>query len=111
MSAKRANYLPTYPKRLYTYFLTYSENGAPSFSKFARAEGILLEDIERFRAHKEFDRAYRECNEIRRDYLIDQALCRRHDPSFVKYLLSIEYGEEKNEEEDNALALTLSVIP
>ena len=109
MSAKRAKYLKTYPKKLYTYFLTFTESGAPSFSKFARAEGILVEDIERFRSHKEFDRACRECNEIRRDYLIDQALCKRHDPSFVKYLLSAENAMD-DEAEDNDLSLTLSVI-
>ena len=81
------------PKRMYTFFASYSDaTGAPSFGKFARTCGICVEDIESFRANKRFDRAYRECLEIRRDYLIDRALTKRFDPTFVKFLI----GEESS---------------
>ena len=83
---------------MYIFFANYSENaGAPSFLKFARSIGVTSEDVEAFREHKEFDRAYRECAEIRRDYLIDNALSKRFDPSFTKFLLSEETGGAESE--------------
>ena len=92
-------------RRMYLYFTTFCESvGAPSFQKFARSIGTTVGELEGFRRHKEFDRAWRECIEIRRDYLIDGALTRRFDPSFAKFLLSEEAagteggtGEEKLE--------------
>lgn len=79
---------------MYIFFANYSEAvGLPSFLKFARSIGVTTEDIEAFREHKEFNRAYRECAEIRRDYLIDNALSKRFDSSFSKFLLSMEEGE------------------
>ena len=53
---------------------------------------MTLADIENWRSKKKFDKAYCECNEIRRDYLIDAALTKRYDSSFVKFLL----GEESS---------------
>ena len=108
---KKIKYTENLPRQLYTFFITYSETGAPSFEKFARSIGATVEEITRFRKHEEFERAYRECNEIRRDYLIDAALTRRHDPSFSKFLLTVEYGMgEKEKEEDSELNVTLEVI-
>ena len=108
---KKIKYTENLPRQLYTFFITYSEPGAPSFDKFARTIGATLEEITQFRKHGEFERAYRECNEIRRDYLIDAALTRRHDPSFSKFLLTVEYGMgEKEKEEDSELNVTLEVI-
>ena len=103
------------PRLLYTFFISYSDSsGAPSFEKFARSIGSTLDEIEAFRKNREFDRAYRECNEIRRDYLIDSALTRRYDPSFSKFLLASEYGmgekEKEKEKEDGELTVTISVI-
>ena len=66
---------------MYLYFASYSESGAPSFCKFARSIGVTTDRLEAYRRYPEFDRSYRECNEIRRDYLIDSALARRGDPS------------------------------
>jgi hypothetical protein len=83
--------------------------GAPSFTKFARSIGVTREDVETFREHKEFERAYRECNEIRRDYLIDNALTRRHDPSFVKFLLTTEFGMGEDDA-DSTLDVRVEVI-
>ena len=86
---KRQNYRKSLPRELYTFFIAYNDTGsAPSFQKFAREIGVTLEELEGFRRHKKFDKAYRECSEIRRDYLIDRALCRRFDPSFVKFLIT-----------------------
>ena len=112
MKPSKEKYKTEYPHLLYTYFVTYDDTfGAPSFSKFARSIGATVRDIERFRTHAKFDEAYRECNEIRRDYLIDAALTRRHDPSFSKFLLTVEYGMgEKEKEEDGELNVTLEVI-
>ena len=104
MKKKRIKYRSELPRLLYAHFLSYSEGGLPSFDKFARGIGSTYEQLESFRSHDEFDRAWRECIEIRRDYLIDGALTRRFDPSFAKFLLSEEAagteggtGEEKLE--------------
>ena len=81
---RKIKYTCDMPRLLYTYFISYSDGaGAPSFHKFARSIGATLEDVIGFRRHPEFERAYRECNEIRRDYLIDAALTRRYDSSFL----------------------------
>ena len=94
---------------MYCYFRGFDEQGEiPSFRKFAQSVGTTLADVESWRIHDEFERAYRECSEIRRDYLIDNALTRRFDPSFVKYLLSLEYGEESLV--DDELTFKLEVV-
>ena len=109
---RKIKYSGDMPRLLYSFFISYTEPAAPRFEKFARSIGATLDDVERFRRHSEFDRAYRECNEIRRDYLIDAALTRRHDPSFSKFLLACEFGmgEKENEKEDTGLTVTLEVL-
>ena len=109
---KGAKYTADLPRRLYSFFNGYSETvGAPSFSKFARSIGATVRDIEEFRRHAEFERAYQECNEIRRDYLIDNALCKRFDSSLTKFLLSAEFGTGEDDGEcDNGFDFTLKVI-
>ena len=108
---RKAKYKSDLPHRMYTYFITYQDPGAPSFDKFARAAGLTLAELESFKAKREFERAYRECNEIRRDYLIDNALTKRFDSSLVKFLLSSEYGMDKSvSEEDGNLTVSLEVI-
>ena len=95
---------------MYLYFSGYSESvGAPSFTKFARCIGVTLAKLESFKKNASFERAWRECNEIRRDYLIDSALSKRFDSSFTKFLLSEEFGEEVDDE-DKRLTVTLEVI-
>ena len=92
---------------MYKFFCEFSDAaGAPSFEKFAISRGITLEELTSYRSKKGFDRAYRECGEIRRDYLIDRALTKRFDPSFVKFLLS----EDIESDTDNTLTLELEVI-
>ncbi len=104
---KKAKYTPDLSGRMYHFFLGYSEAGVPSFDKFAASIGVTLCDLQRFRKHKSFDLSYRECQEIRRDYLIDGALQRRFDPSFSKFLISLE--DEMTEKEENELVLRLEV--
>lgn len=105
---KKPKYTTDLPRRIYTYFAAYSGQGAPSLSKFAREVGITVEDIRRFRErHREFDRAIAECNEIRRDYLIDNALTRRFDPSLVKYLLE---NERIRGGDEDSLDIRLEVV-
>ena len=87
---KKKGYYRGIEKDMYLFFVGYDEVGAPSFSKFARRIGLTLAELESFRQKKLFERAYNECSEIRRDYLKDSALTKRHDPSFVKYLLETE---------------------
>lgn len=98
MKLGKQKYSSDLPRRMYTYFTTYGEGvGAPSFSKFARAIGVTLDELLSFRKHGKFDRAYRECSEIRRDYLIDMALNKRFDSSFTKFLLSeIEHAQNED---------------
>ena len=95
---------------MYTYFIGYADQGAPSFNKFARRVGMTTEDLKRFLSHPEFERAYRECSEIRRDYLIDGALGKRLDPSTVKYLLSAEFHMDEERVSDEGLEVTVEVI-
>ena len=98
------------PRQLYTYFVnSAAESTIPSFSKFARSIGVTLEALEGYRKKKEFDRAWRDCIEIRRDYLTDCALTRRYDPSFVKFILGIELGTDNESDEDKTLAVTVKV--
>ncbi len=104
---KKARYKKGYPRMMYLYFTGYDEpHGAPSFSKFARRIGITVAELESFRSKKDFDAAWRECSEIRRDYLIDNALCKRLDASFTKFLL----GEEQTADSTSDFKLTLQVV-
>lgn len=109
---KKAKYDKTLPKRMYLYFCGYSEAGAPSFVKFAKSIGVTTEELQAYRRYPEFERSYRECNEIRRDYLIDSALTKRQDSSLVKFLLSCEFGmgDEKPKAEEQCLTVTLEVV-
>ena len=100
---RRIRYCASYPAAMYKFFRSYTEPGAPSFRKFADSIGTTLEELTLWRRHDEFDRSYRECSEIRRDYLIDNALTRRFDPSFVKFLLSEESGEQVAEDIEVAI--------
>ena len=93
---------------MYQFFLGYGDSGVPSFRKFAGSIGLTVLDIEKFRKHKNFDAAYRECQEIRRDYLIDRALEKRFDPSFTNFLLSMEEDRE-SKEDINDFVLRLEV--
>ena len=112
MNKNHSKYTKDLPRRVYTFFLSYDGPGLPSFSKFARSIGATLSDVERFRRHSEFERAYQECSEIRRDYLIDNGLVKRFDSSFTKFLLNAEYGmgEDRISDEDKEIKVTLEVI-
>ena len=105
---KKAGYSPEMAKKMYLFFIEYSGSGAPSFSKFARAIGVTLADLEGFRKHKKFNCAYLECTEIRKDYIIDRALEKRFDGSFTKFLLSAD-TEQKERENENEFLLHLEV--
>ena len=112
MKKNNSKYTVDLPRRLYTFFLGYDGPGVPSFSKFARSIGMTLSDLERFREKREFERAYQECSEIRRDYLIDNGLVKRFDSSFTKFLLGTEYGmgDARSVEADSELKVTVEVI-
>lgn len=105
---KKTKYNDSLAGAMYSYFISYNEPvGAPSFSKFARLSSLTLEDLTSFRKHKRFDAAWRECSEIRRDYLIDSALSKRMDASFTKFVLS-DMESEKSDEQ--AIHFTLEVL-
>ena len=112
MNEKTKKYTDELPRKLYSFFTTYSEIGAPSFSKFAKSIGVTTEDLFSYRENDEFERAYRECNEIRRDYLIDNALCKKFDSSLTKFILGAEFGmgEKKEDESENKLDVTVEVV-
>ncbi|MBQ3015806.1 MAG: hypothetical protein IJD79_03395 [Clostridia bacterium] len=109
---KGRKYEKELPRQLYSSFLSMVNDGTPpSFSKFARSIGVTVGELEGFRRHKEFDRAWRECIEIRRDYLTDSALTRRYDPSFVKFLLTEEFAAEiTGADEDKSISVSIKVI-
>ena len=105
-SVKRHKYEKTLPHEMYKFFIGYSDAaGAPSFEKFAKQKGITLDLLTSYRQKRDFELAYRECCEIRRDYLIDRALTKRFDPSFVKFLLT----EDCDGGSDDAFTLKLEV--
>ena len=105
---RKGIYRKDFPHKLYIFFANYSDTAsAPSFLKFARSIGVTRDDVEAFREHKEFDRAYRECAEIRRDYLIDNALSKRFDSSFTKFLLTEEADTGVG---DDGFNLTIKVL-
>ena len=106
---KKMKYKSDLPRQLYSFFLAYQDNGIPTFDKFARSIGTTYEELIGFRSKKEFDRAWRECIEIKRDYLIDGALTRRFDPSFTKFLLTEEREADENSEE-GGLQVTVTVV-
>ena len=97
-------------RKMYIFFRDFADSGAPGFGKFARSIGVTLEELKTWRSDEEFDKAWRECNEIRRDYLIDNALTRRHDPSFTKFLLTAEFGMGEEDGDDHTLELRLEVV-
>lgn len=104
---QKNSYQKDYPHRLYVFFSSYQdERSAPSFQKFARSIGVTVSDIESYRRHGEFERAYQECIEIKRDYLTDRALTKRFDSSFVKFLLT----ENEEDGKDDDLNFTLKVV-
>ena len=109
---EKRKYDGSMPRKMYTFFVNFSDIGAPSFGKFAKSEGITLSELQSFRRHKKFERAWQECNEIRRDYLIDSALAKRHDSSFSKFLLAYEFGMDEPQvtDKENELKVTLEVI-
>lgn len=108
MKTRKQGYERDLPRRLYTFFAGYDdEKSAPSLQKFARANGFTTEELLAFQKNEDFARAIRECSEIRRDYLIDRALTKRFDASFVKYLLD---GESNKGTEDSSLSVTLEVL-
>ena len=112
MKKNHSKYTSDLPRRIYTYFLNFDGPGAPSLAKFARSIGVTVSDLEEYRKHKEFERAYQECSEIRRDYLIDNGLVKRFDSSFTRFILNSEYamGEAKPSDEDKEIKVTLEVI-
>lgn len=96
---KKRKYASDLPGRMYGFFKSYSDpQGAPSFAKFAMLQGLTVADLEDFRKHERFDRAYRECMEIRRDYIIDRALTRRFDASVTRMLLDLEAPTDEGSE-------------
>ncbi len=107
---KAKKYDKCLPAKMYSFFRSYSDIGAPSIAKFAVSIGATVADIERFRKYREFERAYRECSEIRRDYLIDNALCKRFDSSLTKFLLSTEYGMGEEDDGGGRLDVRVEVI-
>ena len=95
-------------EKMYHFFADYEDRGAPSFVKFARSIGLTTEFIKSLRSQRDFEIAYLECQQIRRDYLIDRALDKRFDPSFTKFLLTLE--DEAESIEDGNFTLHLEVV-
>lgn len=91
MKTKKVKYTPALAGKMYQFFTNYDDaQSAPSFDKFARSIGATRAHIESFKKHARFCAAWEECEQILRDYLIDRALTKKFDPTFVKYMLSSE---------------------
>ena len=87
---------------------TRAEGEIPSFIKFARREGLQLGELEAQLSRGVLSEVRRTCEALRREHLIDRALLRRYDPSFVKYLLE---AEQTAVEGDGTLAVQIEVVP
>jgi hypothetical protein len=101
LKREKRKYSADLPKKMYLFFKNFADSGSlgvPSFSKFAVSIGLTLKELDGYRKYKEFEKAWEEAEEIRRDYLIDQALYKRFDPSFVKFLLCEEVSENSTDE-------------
>ncbi len=110
--SKTVRYQKDLPKKMYSFFVTYqATDSIPSFVKFAEKVGLTVSDLEGFRSHKPFDKAYVACCQIQRDILTDRALTRKFDPSFVKFLLSEDMENAGKSDGDNALSVTVEVLP
>ena len=92
-------------EKMYCFFADYEDRGAPSFAKFARSIGFSTAELESMRLDQNFNQSYLECRKIRRDYLIDRALDKRFDPSFTKFLLSLDDEADKSDSGDFTLRL------
>lgn len=99
-------------RKMYRYFISYTDVGAPSFSKFARSVGMTYAELMNLGENEEIKRACEECSEIRRDYLIDMALAKKQDASMTKFILTSEFGmgEHERSDGDGRLDLRLEVI-
>ena len=104
MAKGKKKYRKELPRELYTYFIGQTDS-VPSFSKFARRIGVTLDELKSYRVKRKFDAAYKECEAIRRDAIIDGALARRLDSSFAKFLLC-----DVEEAESGGVEVTLRVI-
>ncbi len=85
----------------------------PSFVRFAHRIGT---DMQTLRAKRKksraLDAAFRECEELLADRIVDGALHKRFDASFAKFLLSEHLGfleKEMTEETEEGFALTVTV--
>ncbi len=89
MKTGKFKYTPELAGRMYLFFVNYNDTqSAPSFEKFARSIGTTRACLEGLKKHKKFSLSWEECEEILRDYLIDMALTKKFDPTFVKYMLT-----------------------
>ncbi len=84
----------------------------PSFVRFAYHAGTDMQTLRAKRKKsKAFDGAWRECEEILSDRIIDGALHKRLDASFSKFLLSARFGYsdkgEEKEGEEHGILITL----
>ena len=109
MKTMKARYEKTLPGKMYSFFRYYDGVGAPSFTKFAQSIGVTLKTLSSFRSRKRFEDAWRECSEIRRDYLTDGALTKKFDSSFTKFILS-EEGSVKDTPENEEILVSLEVV-
>lgn len=108
---KRLKYDKSLPRQMYSFFASYSDAAsAPSFVKFARHIGTTVAELESFREKEPFNLAYRECLEIRRDYLEDRALTKRFDPTFVKFLIGDAEERECETELTENFAVKVEVV-
>ena len=112
MKERNGEYTSDLPRKMYTFFQNYSDVGLPSFTKFASKIGVTTSELEGFRTNEVFDKAYLECSEIRRDYLIDKGLTKQVDSSMAKFLLASEFrmGEETISDDERNIHFTLEVI-
>ena len=69
----------------------------PTFARFAAELGVDLVDLQAWRSHPEFHRAYLACEALQKSILVENAMIGRYDSSFAKLLLTSE-GQKTEEQ-------------
>ena len=96
-----------------SFFTRYdTQEGVPSFEKFAAAQGLAGESelLALAARHADVQAAMRRCRAILRDRISDAALLRRFDPSFCKYLLDTLACQAENAEDAGAFEVEVRIV-
>lgn len=104
MTSPRPYYTKHYAAALVDYFA--GEEDIPTFLRFARQAGVPYRTLRRWRErYPTFRAAWEEAEKLLEDRLVLGGLQKRLDPSFCKFVLTMRFGWEEQEQEDFCLQM------